>query len=35
MADRDPILSDRFGTEESWTLPVAERLGAYAATSRD
>ena len=29
MADRDPILSDRFGTEESWTLPVAERLGAY------
>lgn len=29
MADHPKILSSRFEVDEAWTLPVAERLGAY------
>ncbi|MFK7989202.1 MAG: NADH-quinone oxidoreductase subunit F, partial [Sandaracinaceae bacterium] len=29
MADYEHILSNRFDVDEAWTLPVAERQGAY------
>ncbi len=40
MAEHPKILSNRFDVDEAWTLPVAERLGAYqtaraALTSMD
>lgn len=34
MAKYDTILSDRFETDEAWTLPVAERMGAYRVARR-
>jgi len=34
MAEYQQILSNRFGVEESWTLPVAERHGAYRMARR-
>jgi len=34
MAEYQQILSNRFGVEESWTLPVAERHGAYRIARR-
>ena len=29
MGDHKKILSNRFDVDEAWTLPVAERQGAY------
>lgn len=34
MADYEHILSNRFDVDEAWTLPVAERQGAYRTARR-